>query len=55
MHKDSQWYQDRAQERREREAGRRSYQINRYRRDLEDLERLKRQLLREAAALKKFH
>lgn len=45
---DREWFKQRAREKREREAGRRSYQINCQRRDLKELEALKNQLLKEA-------
>lgn len=50
----SEWYRQKAIEnqkrKREQEKARRNYQINRQRRDLEELEALKNQLLRDARA-----
>lgn len=44
------WFRERARERREREAGRRNSLKNSIRRDMEELEALKAELLREARA-----
>ncbi len=45
---DAEWFKQRAREKRERDAGRRSYQKNRARRDLEELEALYQQIKRES-------
>lgn len=48
MRRDAEWFRARARDKRERDAGRRSYQKNRARRDLEELEALEKQILANA-------
>lgn len=50
---DTEWYRQIAIEKKNRTKARRNYQGNRARRDLEELEALKVQLLREARAERK--
>ena len=45
---DAEWHKARARERREKDTGRRNYQKNRARRDLEELDALYQQIKREA-------
>lgn len=45
---DAEWYKQRAREKRERDAARRNYQKNRYKRDLDELEKLYEQIKRKS-------
>ena len=45
---DTEWYKQRARERREQDAARRNYHKNRHQRDLEELEAIYQQIKREA-------
>lgn len=49
----TEWYKQRAREKRQQATARRNYQINRQRRDLAELEVLKAELLRKAKAERK--
>lgn len=44
----AEWHKQRAMEKRQRPAARQNYQANRARRDMDELEALKNQLLKEA-------